>query len=430
MKSLYYNFRPILFLLMSSMFMVSCLQDDCNSVREFAVFNPVMMHVNQFRVNEIRVESQRELVNPGKLYFYDQFLLINEQGQGIHFYEVSDPSNPVEVAFYDIPGNFDMAIRNNILYADNVIDMIAIDIINVQQPRIIKRVENYKDQFEPENGVFQAYSVRTERVETLDCSDGNFNINQFWRGGNFFMAFTDAGGVNVFRPESGFNSAVGGGSGIGGSFARFTLYDQYLYTVDHNKLDVWDIHGQNMERINQQNLGWGIETIFPYKDKLFIGSNSGMFIFDNADPKNPVQLSVFQHAMACDPVVVEDNYAYVTLRDGNECQGFINQLDVVDITSLTNPKLVKSYPMTNPHGLSINDGTIYLGEGRHGMRILDASNPDNVKNLEFFKDIPTYDVIYLTGGLLFVVGEGGFFIFDATDNHKLKLLSEIRARGR
>ncbi|HMQ07781.1 MAG TPA: hypothetical protein PKC30_10810 [Saprospiraceae bacterium] len=422
--------RFIFLILFLPIFLTSCLQDECTSIREFAVYTPVMMHANDFRMNEINVEPQRPLENPGKLYFYDLFLLINEAGKGIHFYDVSNPANPVQVAFYNIPGNFDMAIRDNILYADNVIDLIAIDIINIQNPRIISRVENYSNQWEPENQMFQAYAVRTERVERLDCSDGNFNNPWFWRGGGFFVTFDRAaeiGGVAGVRPDF---AAGGGGSGVGGSFARFTLHEHYLYTVDHNSLLVWDIDNRNLEKINTKNLGWGIETIFPYEDKLFIGSNSGMFIFDNSNPSNPVQLSVFQHAMACDPVVVEGNYAYVTLRDGNECQGFINQMDVVDITSLTNPVLVRSYPMTNPHGLAINQGTIYLGEGRHGLRVLDASNPDNVRRLEFYRNIPTYDVIYLPGGILFVVGEGGFFIFDAADNKKIKLLSEIRAIGR
>ena len=78
-----------------------------------------------------------------------------------------------------------------------------------------------------------------------------------------------------------------------------------------------------------------------------------MQIFDNSNPSEPIHLSTFAHARVCDPVVVNDDYAFVTLRSGDRCSGFVNQLDVVDIKDLENPKLVKSYPMDNPHGLGV-----------------------------------------------------------------------------
>ena len=101
----------------------------------------------------------------------------------------------------------------------------------------------------------------------------------------------------------------------------------YLYTVNQSAMQLFNIQNPAEPQVgNQDQLGWGIETIFPYKDKLFIGSQTGMHIYDNANPENPMRLSVFQHARVCDPVVVHDDIAYVTLRSGNQCGGFTNQL--------------------------------------------------------------------------------------------------------
>lgn len=119
--------------------------------------------------------------------------------------------------------------------------------------------------------------------------------------------------------------------------ARFTIFDKYLYAATQSDLLVFDIStAEKPDSVNKINLGWGIETIFPYKDKLFIGSNTGMYIFDNSNPAKPVRQSIFQHARACDPVVVEGDKAYVTLRQG-WCGQSPNQLDIVNISSLTNP---------------------------------------------------------------------------------------------
>jgi hypothetical protein len=173
------------------------------------------------------------------------------------------------------------------------------------------------------------------------------------------------------------------------------------------------------------NLGWGIETIFPYKDKLFIGSQTGMHIYDNANPASPVRLSTFQHARVCDPVVVHDNIAYVTLRSGNECRGFTNQLDVVDITSLTNPRLLRSYPMQNPHGLGVDFPNLFICEGKFGLKTFDARSALDVKQLQHLSSMHAYDVIPLTGTLL-VIGQDGLYQFDYTNPGQLTQLSKIQ----
>src|SRR5690606_2577958 len=107
------------------------------------------------------------------------------------------------------------------------------------------------------------------------------------------------------------------------------------------------------EKKSSQYVMWDIETIFPYEDKLFIGARSGMHIYDLATPENPQKISTYSHINSCDPVVVSGDYAYVTLRSGTTCEGFSNQLEVLDISNLASPSLVKVYPMHNPHGLGV-----------------------------------------------------------------------------
>src|SRR4030095_14872350 len=92
--------------------------------------------------------------------------------------------------------------------------------------------------------------------------------------------------------------------------------------------------------LNKVNIGWNIETIYPFKGRLFIGSMTGMFIYETTNPNNPTKVGTFTHARKCDPVIADDKYAYVTLRSGTTCQGFTNQLDVVNIENVMVPSLV------------------------------------------------------------------------------------------
>ncbi|NJO25139.1 MAG: hypothetical protein HC867_04185, partial [Bacteroidia bacterium] len=140
-----------------------------------------------------------------------------------------------------------------------------------------------------------------------------------------------------------YSATAGSGGfapGLAGSMARFSLVNNYLYTVNSWTLGVFDISSSgDAQRVSTQNLGWGIETIYPFRNKLFIGSQTGMFIYDISNPAAPVKEGQFSHARSCDPVISDGDFAYVTLRDGTPCVGFNNQLDVVDVRNVMSPAL-------------------------------------------------------------------------------------------
>ncbi|MEY3437295.1 MAG: hypothetical protein RL335_1751, partial [Bacteroidota bacterium] len=234
------------------------------------------------------------------------------------------------------------------------------------------------------------------------------------------------------KAEGGVFALAGGDSrggisnGTGGSMARFALNEDRLYTVSHSDLKVFNVSNPEKPAFVKSNpIGWNIETIFPYGKNLFIGSMSGMYIFDVSNKDNPVQKSVFEHARVCDPVIADGNFAYVTLRNGTECLGFINQLDVVDVTDLTKPKLIKSFPMTNPHGLSKDGDLLMICDGKDGLRFLDAKNPRDVRTIHLMKGMNTFDVIAIKG-IAIVTAEDGLYFIDYKDPFNPKITSSFK----
>ena len=404
----------------------SCLRDDCTATRSYVQFNPVYMQGAELRY-DIRTQDETALVNPGKIYFYKNLIFINEKGLGVHVYNNENPASPKYEVFYRIPGNFDIAIKDDVLYADNPLYLMSIDIQDIANPKLLTRKEIVDNEWYYENDEYNhvIYYTRSNVVESIDCSDGNFNDNIFWRND---LVFVDVAFETSVLSNSDAGSGSTGNTGIGGSNARFTITQDHLYTVDNHSLNVWDLSvASSPDRVSTKHLGWGIETIFPYEDKLFIGSTTGMFIFDNSDPTSPVQTAQFRHAQACDPVVVEGDRAYVTLRDGNECNGFENQLDVIDVSNFYNPKLIKSYDMRHPHGLAIRDGNLFICEGDYGLKIFDASDDNKItsNSLAYLPDINAYDVISLTDEVLFLIGTDGFFQYDVSNIKDPKLISSI-----
>jgi hypothetical protein len=403
--------------------MAAC-RDDCKTTYSYKTYVPQYKLVAEVR-DAVALTSPQVMQQVGKIYYRHPFIFVNELQKGIHIINNRDPRNPQKIAFINIPGNVDMAVKGDILYADNYIDLIAIDISNPSATKITKRIENV---FEHNYSYdIEGKSIITEWKEEIATTAGNGDCGLTpmpvrWQ-------FMDArfGGLISLNNSADVAKFVSNNPGIGGSMARFTIYDNYLYTVGHWDMQVFDI-SQPTEPVkgNKIGLGWGIETIFPYKDKLFIGSQTGMHIYNNRNPQKPEYMSRFEHARACDPVVVEGDYAYVTLRSNNVCAGFINQLDVVNIANLSAPTLVKSFPMQNPHGLGIDDGTLFLCEGEFGLKVFDAQNPAEIdKNqLQHFKDLHAFDVIPL-GNILLLIGDTGLYQYDYSNPKDLKLLSSI-----
>lgn len=415
--------NPLLLFILPLLFLAGCT-DNCRETRTFRRYSPITFTASQLRQG-VQVEPPQPLVNPGKIYTKDQYLYINELKQGIHLIDNRNPSAPIPVAFIRIPGNGDMAIRNNILYADSYMDLVAFDISEPTGVKAVNRVQNVFPNGSFEGGWWsfdsanqliydQKVSYVTETVQT-NCEE-TISPTGWWVNSAFMSV------------QSGMDKAGGGSTnGVAGSMARFALYNNYLYTVSQSTMQLFNIQNPAQPKPGAAvQMGWGIETIFPYKDKLFIGSQSGMYIYDNANPEKPERLSVFQHARVCDPVVVHDNIAYVTLRSGNRCGGFTNQLDVVDVTDLMNPRLLKSYPMRNPHGLGISYPNLFICEGAYGLKSYNMQDPMAIDRnlLQYMENLHAFDVIPLEKSLL-LIGQDGFYQFDASNPRQLQQLSHI-----
>ncbi len=393
-------------------------------------FEPQYITLPQAR-QAVEYKEPEVISTPGKIYLYNNYLLVNEIGKGIHIINNVDKTNPRQVGFINIPGNFDMAVKGDILYADNYVDLLAFDISDLSDIKEVKRLESVFNDiywFEYMNGqevILAGYlEVEKSYVDDSDCRD---ILPDFLGGGGrgIFGGMNESADVAMAAPNS---TPMGQTTGIGGSMARFTIMKDHLYSIDNSNMQIFDIADlDNPVPGANLNIGWGIETIFPYKDNLFIGSQSGMIIYDNSDPSFPTHLSTFAHIISCDPVVVENDIAYVTLRGGSGCRNdFTNQLDVIDISDLSNPKLLISYPMTNPHGLGIDNGTLFICEGSAGLKVYDASDSYKISNnlLAYYGELDAYDVIPYQNNLI-MVGNKGLYQFDYSDPNDIKFLSVI-----
>ncbi|MCC5945943.1 MAG: hypothetical protein JJT94_13510 [Bernardetiaceae bacterium] len=229
-----------------------------------------------------------------------------------------------------------------------------------------------------------------------------------------------------FRGNPDSASAMPGGQG--GSMARFTIAADRLYTVDRNNLRVFNIENAEQPNFVQSvQVGFDIETIFPYQNRLFIGSMAGMFIYDiRFSPDNPTFLSNYEHITACDPVVAEGNYAYVTLRSGRDCNfEAINEVQAIDISDARNPFQVGSFPLSGPYGLGIDENLLFICDGDVGLKVFNIDG-GNFTPLRTINNINAFDVIVRKDRKhLLLVGNDGLFQYEYQPEGTLDWLSTI-----
>ena len=387
---------------------------------------PVYMSFSEFRGSFAKSEPQ-EISAPGKIYFKDNYLFVNEYGKGIHVIDNSDPSDPEKIVFYKILGNIDMAIRGNTLFADSYIDLVSIDITDINNPVEKGRLKNVFPEIMPEGNLWYPYS-KVDKSKGVIIDWEVKTITEDREPGDYSWKLMRGDFVSLMSSsETGAN--FNGSAGVAGSMARFMLNDQYLYLIALPwRLKTVDVTTPSQLIVKDSiDVPRRMETLYRMGSKLFIGTTTGMLIYDINIPEKPVQISSYDHITACDPVVVDDKYAYVTLRTGNMCTNGSNLLEVIDISSITNPYLVKSYPMFNPHGLGVDGDLLFICDGDAGLKIYDKSDPLQILNnqLAHYKDFNTFDVIPYNN-ILMLVGADGIYQYDYSDPKNIRQISHLR----
>lgn len=221
-----------------------------------------------------------------------------------------------------------------------------------------------------------------------------------------------------------FNST---NTGQGGSLARFAIAGNYLYTVDKEKLRVFNITDPADPQLKSTvDVGFEIETIYPFKDKLFIGSTSVVHIFSIDNPEQPQKLSTAispQVLRRCDPVVARDNVAYATLRTNGACGGTRSILAVYDMTDIANPVQKTAINVVEPYGLGLQNDALYVCD-RDSLLVFDITDPYQPKRTTAMKDGSYVDVIPASNTLICWVRDG-LLLYDISQPLTPQLITKI-----
>jgi len=413
MKSIYFTFISFFIITLSS-----CnSDDDSNETATFAV--PIVKTLSSIRDN-VSVTGQRQTDSDGKIYVAENYLFYIAKEQGVHVFDNHNPASPVNIAFINLEGVHDIAVKGNYLYADNFVDLLVFDISDIGNILLVQTIENsiaFNPSY-PETAEFFDYEVYANQGEIIT----GYRLETRNRPqGQYLILANDATAT--------FESANGNAIGTGGSYARFQINNNALYTIDSYQLNVFNISNPSTtfyDKAVYLNEWFGsgqFETLFIQKEFLFVGATNGMYTVDASDEFNPFFVSGFSHATACDPVVVFENTAYITVRGGSTCGAIEDQVNVIDITDISNPTLISTYLLNQPYGLGIKNGVLYVCCGSEGLKVFDAANSANLTLQNSYSSNVT-DVIPLDSHLI-TVGNNQITQYSYGANFTLEQISVV-----
>jgi len=420
MKKIIY---PLLFLCVGVFH--SCTKDFSTIEVTYKKATAIYSDLSEIR-NTPLLEAARSIENPGKIFVSDDILLVGEEEKGIHVIDNSDPSNPQPISFLNIPQNREFYVEGNQLFAESQYDMLKIDISNKQAPRLVSRVEGaFAQEFSNDNG---EVLIGFEYEDVTEKFDGDLSQRDqvFKNGEVYYFDF-----ANQLIPASAVPSSFAGNSNGGiGSVNRIAYQNDHVYVIGRSNLTILK-NDAELTFLSTNRIGDDMETIFPYEDKIFIGTQNSMQVFDASDPANPQQESSFWHATSCDPVYPIDGVAYVTLRTGDfsNCPGDVNSLVVLDVETevarFSSPTVLQEIQMESPYGLTLSNDKLYVGEGANGLKIFDATDRGNLKLENFDTTIEAYDVISHPSrtDLILIAGPKGLGQYEIEGVDKLSLVS-------
>ena len=340
----------LLLLFVASLAFLSCEDKDDSEYVSYLVATPIKADLLTFKTEAVDVTEPVPMVESRKIYAYKNYVFVNDVGRGFHVLDNTDPSNPQSISFIKLEGNFDISIKDDRLFADSYGDLVILDISDINNIGDAKRIENaiYQEFWctvgwdvawpEADFYDYSGFDASKEAIVGWEVSTERLTKTEFeTRAGYYNLALSDAS-FSVGAEASAAPSTST--TGQGGSFARFKIVGDYLYAIEWASINVFDISNLDDPKVLEEVYTNGvIETIYNQGDILFLGGTQGMYIYDITTPDKPTYVSEFVHGRACDPVVVDGDYAFVTLRSGNTCGDTESGLYIVDVADLTNPTL-------------------------------------------------------------------------------------------
>jgi hypothetical protein len=156
----------------------------CKGTNSYTYFTPLYKEKAVVKAN-IKNNAPQPIHKPGKIYIRGNYIFLNEIDKGLHVIDNSNPAAPVNRSFIDLPGNVDIAVKGNLLYADFYKDLVVMDISNPLDVQVKTFVDNvfperyYYGYYADSTKVICGWEKKTVNTE-YNCDEDSYTTRYSW----------------------------------------------------------------------------------------------------------------------------------------------------------------------------------------------------------------------------------------------------------
>lgn len=408
--------KKIVYLLIAllAISLVSCDKEKCG-YSDFQINEPIFMPEDEFR-NSLAITVAQPIGETGTICSYDGYIFLSNPEKGIHIIDNRDPKAPQNVAYINLLGNQDIYIKNQTLYANAFVDFVWFDISNPATPEWKGRLENaFPDAlpmidnnfiidhdmvFGKENtgkGIVVGWKVETKRVKA-PCDDVHYNtyVGPFAKSTTLpiFAEYRDLLFVNTFN----------------------SLYTIRLSEKEPTKND------------EVANSYFFCESIFTYKDFLFLRSPTSTYITPSKLPINHDQIVYTNNINLESYIDISNDLLFSTYTQHkylSSVHSQTHQLLVYDISNGNISDEIASYALTSPKGLAIENEILFICDD--GLKVFQVQQTGEltIDLLTHYKTIHGGKPTFLGKNTLLLIADDGLYQYDYSNLKEIKLLSKL-----
>jgi hypothetical protein len=302
---------------------------------------------------------------------------VTNTGGSIFILDVTDPTKPGLLGSYNSPGSSpDLQVVDGRAYlADGPGGLQIVDVRNAANPALLGTFLTWPAYRVHANGHRAYIAAGTAGLQIVDASDP---ANPAWLGG--FSTSGPAKDVQVVNNRAFIaNSGIWNGSGyVGGGLQIVDIADPRHPTL---------LGSYSLEYAQ----GVQVENSIAY-----IAAFDGFYILNVSDPANPTLLGGDTSLRGLYDVDVVNNHAYVSF-DNVE-----SGLAIFAVSNAVRPTLLGRYTLSKARSVDVVGSVAYVTDG-DVLRILDVTDPGNIKPLGLYKSSPhTFTYAQVVGNLAFI----------------------------
>ncbi len=316
----------------------------------------------------------------------DDVLYINSEPNHINLFDISNPSEPIQLSSCEGVG-CPLTLEGNILYTrENGIDAYQIN-------------ENYELSF---LGIYDIWEI----VEGFEVLDGIAYEITRWKG------------LQILDFNDPIEERCVGSSELPIFPVDMNLFENSIYlNYEYNEmagiLDISDYENPVYQQFPNQDDQFDSFTL--WNDVLFAKDWFNIYTFDLSNPVEPILLETFEGVsgsnklITMDDMLIEFDYSII------KTYSIDNSIQITEIDSYNDIGYKTAF--------EANNGFIYYAIYQEGIKIIDIQNPSNI--IHFPIDV-FIGGLRIKDNILYVSSENEIILLDIADPYSVELITSIQ----